>query len=227
MRALPRVHTRTPRAQTLIAFTGPDGSGKSTQLKRLCEALRDRGYSVGVAHQYEPVSPPLRTVKNRLRDRPLDPGLGDFSATPRTVGARAFAVGWWWLLSGWWRATAHVFVLRRCDVILLDRCYIDEIVRVSWRFGRERRGGWRLLRAAPTPAVVIALEADINDGWARKKQHNMSRPQYVAKREVVTAVNRTARRWWPVTEIVVDGRSIEDVGSEIMRVIQPALPARR
>jgi thymidylate kinase len=217
-----RVHTR--QVQTLIAFTGPDGSGKSTQLKRLRETLRDRGYSVGVAHQYEPVASPMRALKNRMRGGALDPTPGRFSPAPRSGRrARAFATGWWWLVSGWWRATAHVFVLRRCDVILLDRCYIDEIVRVSWRFGHEQQSGWRLLRAAPRPDVVIALEANASDGWARKKRRNMSRADYAAKREVVAAVNRAACRWWPVTAIVVDGRTTEDVESEILRVIQPKL----
>ena len=73
---------------------------------------------------------------------------------------------------------------------------------------------------------LSALEANASDGWARKKQRNMSRGEYAAKREVIASVNQTARRWWPVTPIVVEGRTTEDVESEILRVIQSELPAR-
>ena len=211
----PRSHV----SRTLIAFTGPDGSGKSTQLGKLVATLRERGYTVAVAHQYEPVSRPGRAIKSRVRK--FSSGSEPISGSPKTgalSGVVRTAATSWWLLSGCWRANAYAYSYRKYDVLLLDRCYIDEIVRVTWKLGRRPSRAWMLLRLVPTPAVVIALEASEADGWARKKARNMSRLEYSTKRDVIAEVNSTARQWWPLTRIVVGGRSTDDIASEVWKL---------
>ena len=46
-----------------ISFEGPDGSGKSTQVRKLAEALSRLGYDVATAS--EPAAPPLAGASGR------------------------------------------------------------------------------------------------------------------------------------------------------------------
>lgn len=67
-----------------IALDGPDGCGKSTQARRLVEALRAQGHSV--LHLREPGSTPFG---ERLREALLDPSVGDLA--PLTEALAFFA----------------------------------------------------------------------------------------------------------------------------------------
>ena len=58
----------------LIAFEGIDGSGKSTQIVKVADYLRERNYTVTVTHEPNPDSPYSKLIKTWVhmnRDKTL------------------------------------------------------------------------------------------------------------------------------------------------------------
>ena len=51
----------------LVAFEGIDGSGKTTQIHKVAEYLRNRDYTVTVTHQPNPKSPYSKYIKDRVK----------------------------------------------------------------------------------------------------------------------------------------------------------------
>lgn len=214
----------------VIGLTGADGAGKSTQVRILAERLRASGARVDTVHQYAPVFPVTAALKRRLAPRLLTvhqalvrPGttvpVSSASSRERSQSedARSGNIGLAvsWLALGWWRSVANLRRSRRCDVLLLDRCYVDEIVRVAWRTGRGRTLGLRLLGLLPAPHLVVALAIDEGTGWSRKKARNMTRGEYARKREIVMDVTAQAASVWPVRVIDVGAMSAPEVADRV------------
>ncbi len=51
----------------LIAFEGIDGSGKTTQMKRVADFLRNQNYSVIITHEPTRDSPYAQLIKNKIK----------------------------------------------------------------------------------------------------------------------------------------------------------------
>lgn len=225
----------------LIAFTGPDGAGKSAQIKLLVDALRARGWRVAIVHQYEPVTAVARGLKTRFRgvdarlqSRFTSPGATAVRARTSLVpldgvgeglevGGRSLigpALAAWWLLAGCWRALAHRHSARNLDALISDRCYIDEIVRVEWKLDRGGELGEALLRRLPPPDIVFYLQIGQELGWSRKKAQNTSALGYRRKRVAIERITEDAGTHWPIVRIDVDERTPQDVASEILDKVE-------
>jgi len=217
----------------VIGFTGLDGTGKSTQSSRLEQRLRQEGWRVVRVHQYEAITRlgqhlkrSLRSFQASLQARLVRPGTVVEEGSPgRPRGELTSGVGRSavlsrllaavWLVDGWWRGYVNWKRYPRCDFLILDRCFVDEIVRTEWKLGSGRRWGLHLLRRFPIPDLLFELQVDEETGWGRKKAWNMAREEYDRKRWVMEEVMLAVRQMWPVCTIRVDGRGIEEVAAQV------------
>lgn len=198
----------------VLAFTGQDGTGKSTQLALLREALEARGMSVGVVHQYGPTTwiggrilPWAKRIANRSMRAPHDienaarPGRRE--AGPLRCLASAVS-----LTLGWGRSLRNRLAHRAVDVLILDRCFVDEIIRARHKFACGRRLGSFILRyCVSRPALALAFTLDAATGWQRKKTRELTLDEYRRKVELTGETLLIAGQLWNLVLIPVDGLS--------------------
>jgi dTMP kinase len=98
-----------------VALDGPDGSGKSTQARLLCEALRQTGQEV--VHLREPGSTPFG---ERVRAALLDPDTGELDALTEAL---AFSAARRTMLE---REVAPA--LARGALVVAERCFLSTVV---------------------------------------------------------------------------------------------------
>jgi dTMP kinase len=141
-----------------FAFEGGEGTGKTTQLRILADALVERGYDVVVTH--EPGDSP---VGARLRQLLLDPATVVTAQTEALLYAADRA-----------EHVAHVVMpaLTRGAIVLTDR-YIDSSIAYQG-FGREldieeviRTSRWATGGLLPHLTLVLDLPAE--DGLRRAR----------------------------------------------------------
>lgn len=217
----------------VIAFTGLDGTGKSTQSARLEERLRQEGWRVVRVHQYEAITGlgqrlkrSLRSLQTSLQAQVVRPGTVVGEEPPKESGRggdRPAVLSRWlaraWLVDGWWRGYVNWIRHPCCDFLILDRCFIDEIVRAEWKMGSGQRWGLDLLRHFPIPDLVLEFQVDEETGWKRKKALNMAREEYDRKRRVMEEIMGAVRQIWPVRTIRVDQRGIEEVAARVYKEV--------
>jgi dTMP kinase len=152
-------------AGLFIAFEGVEGSGKSTQVRRLVATLQEEGLDVVVTR--EPGGPP---VAERIRDVLLDPNSGDMD--PRTeallyAAARAEHVR---------RVVAPA--LEQGKVVVCDR-FIDSSLAYQG-FARELGDSdvleinrWAV--EGVLPDIVVLLDVDVDEGLRRVRERTTKR----------------------------------------------------
>jgi thymidylate kinase len=217
----PGGHPLSVFPRTIVVFTGADGSGKSTQVSHLVSDLRSRGYTVSYAHQYEPVTPFMRWIKRRARGLYAGPQPRGIRPEKQRSDLRLteYATAAWWLVGGWWRGIAHLALMHRSDVAVLDRCFLDEIVRVQWKLERNSSMAWLLMRGLPRPTLVFALETSEATGWERKKAANMAREDYGRKRAVVEATVGRGAGLWRVERIDATHLAPDEIAADIVEQV--------
>lgn len=218
----------------VVCLTGLDGSGKSTQSKLLRQRLCQQGLRVVQVHQYEPVTAwgkllkrSMRVLADAVQARIARPGTVLAARAPRDGKARnkrrrilPTLLAIWWLVGGWWRARANLVLHRTCDVLVFDRCYVDELLRVAWKLDKQSLFGFVLMRSLPVPDLVLELQADEEDAWRRKKSLNTTREQHAHKREILKTIMDTVRGGWPVCVLRVRHRSEREVADDLYEEVQ-------
>lgn len=224
---------------SLIALSGVDCAGKSTQRALLLEALRARGLAPATVWSRAGYTPNLNAAKRVVRVLlgPLAPSYrpgARGSAVPAQPGRyprRASnlrqPLRWLWLTGAlldllWvygvrvrvWRARGRVVV---CDRHLLD-CLVD--LRVNFpEEGVERRWLFRALRrlaARPDAAFCLVVPAELSFERARTKGRRHGETREVLERRVAEYERAAAELGVPV----LDGRR---PAAELARAIQQGL----
>lgn len=209
-----------------VAFTGQDGTGKSTQIALLRERLLAEGRRVEVVHQYGPigvvgrgVSPWAKRAANRFMRGAARPG-----AFSRAVGWVAASAS---LLAGWRRSRHNVRRGRDCDVLILDRFFSDELIRAAHKFGRVPALGWWLLRhGVPAPDLVFTFSVEECAGWERKKTRELTFEEYARKTAVVRETLREAGRTWEIVTIAIDDLTPAEVFERVRKRVEGVLESR-
>lgn len=226
----------------VIAFTGLDGTGKSTQARLLTTALEERGMRVATVHHFAPTMPTVRSLKHRTRrilgrlqrstvvpgtavepaeprrGEPSDRLTGRFSTPARTLFRRALAI--YWTMTGYLKGATLRLRTRKADIVVSDRCFIDDLVRIRWKCATAPPAGNLLLRAQPRPDLVFSLAVDdSSEAWRRKKERNTTVAALEAKQRLHRTVVASARPRWPVQVINVTGRPAAQVHQQVLQAV--------
>lgn len=113
-------------------------------------------------------------------------------------------------------------------MLILDRYYPDEIVRVAHKFGvTPAVGYWMLTKLVPRPQLVISFTVDDRTGYQRKKTHELSFAEYVAKMSWIQAILERVAGCWDVVSINVDGLEREQVFEIVWQHARKLIAAER
>jgi thymidylate kinase len=181
------------RRGAVVALSGLDGSGKTSQAVALCRTLEGLGF--------DPVTEWTRLAANPSLDRIAAPvkrllvwRLGD-SATPAAAPpsldssrlaepakrirqrSRGMTAAWATVVSltnGWGQRRATVRHLRAGRVVVCDRYTLDSAVHLRYRYGeihRRRLQVWLIRLLSPTPLRSFYLDVPAETALARKSDH--------------------------------------------------------
>lgn len=218
----------------LIVFEGTDGSGKSTQFRRLCLRLEAEGKSFHrlVFPQYEEESSAL--IRMYLR--------GEFGSKPSDVNPYAasafYAVDRYAAYKKYWGEE-----YRGGGLILADRYTTSNAVHqasklegqarktyIDWLFDFEH-----VKMGLPEPDLVIYLDLPVEQSLdlLKKRQeeageeHDIHEADSTYLMSCRNAALEAAKQYgWTIVCALDDGgalRSVEDIHQEIWQVIQPCL----
>jgi thymidylate kinase len=181
------------RRGALIALSGLDGSGKTSQAVALCDALERLGF--------DPVTQWTRLAANPSLDRIAGPvkrllawRLGAAVPAPPTTAvldssrlaepakrvrqrSRVMTAAWATIVSvanGWEQRRATVAHLRAGRVVVCDRYTLDSAVHLRYRYGETSRRQFqvRLIRLlSPRPLRCYFLDVPAETALARKSDH--------------------------------------------------------
>ena len=201
-----------------VSFEGPEGSGKSTQIRLLAEALGRLGYRV--TQTREPGGSPVgREIRRLLLNTPVKP----------SPDAELFL-----FLADRADHVASIIrpALERGEVVLCDR-YADSTFAYQGggrglslprlrRLNREATGGLN-------PHLTFLLDIPAEKGLARAgkreagKKDRMEKEKLAFHRRVRSAFLRFAKAEPKRIKVLDAGRTIEDLSAEILKRVEVRL----
>lgn len=173
-----------------ISFSGLDGSGKSTLIGVLKQALEQRGRRVAVVHMIHQVGvyASLRRMRDRLLRRPqaATPAHSPSGNEGRTGPARGYRrirntiMRNRWVRQGVYAIDLAVFLVIRLyhegvrrRILIMDRYFYDMLVEAA--DGRDWEWIRQLIRITPTPAVPVFVALPPEVAYARKGERTPER----------------------------------------------------
>ncbi len=219
----------TKRRVMLICLTGMDGTGKTTQARRLVSTLRARGIrSKYVWNTYQPVlMKPLIVLGQALFFRNRDPFRDYAGYSHRKLGLlRNRLLAWSYerlvLLDYWVQNLAQVRVpLLAGNTVVSDRYVHDAIVNLTVDLGyspeKTRSKLDEALRTVPRPDLIFFLDAPEEVSF-RRKNDIPAVAHLKNRRDLYLEMARVSGA------ILIDGsRGLDDVealiNSEVKRVL--------
>ncbi len=192
-----RAVLRRPRRGAVVALSGLDGSGKSSQAQHLAETFERLGSDVEViwtslaSHPRWlralagavkwPLAIVARVTGRRADSRPA-PGLPDGSEDPaKALRARSSILTFAWSMTltlrlAADRARAAWPALLRGRLVICDRYELDTLVHMRYQFGERRRfrAQRALLRlASPRPTLAYLLDVPPQTACRRKQDFTL------------------------------------------------------
>jgi len=213
-------HQRRPtrlRRPRVVALSGIDGSGKSSQAQALRAALEQLGHEAAV--EWSPfgqnawlnvIGRPAKRLLRRLRptEPASDTGLERTSGT--ALRERNAGVNYLWsavvtLANGLAQLRTIARHSRQGRLVIYDRYSLDSTVQLRFRYGADRRFGLqraliRILAPKPVAAFYLDIPPEVsldrkNDRWTLddlETQSRLYREEYAAARSTRLDGRRTA-----------------------------------
>jgi thymidylate kinase len=237
----PRSYLHRPRRGAIIAFSGLDGAGKSTQAQALRASLAALGYESELVWTPIGQSAALRrfasAAKRALWLLPVGPLAGarpeaveshilsrTEPGTPAFGPSRSLASHVWSTVTTLANAVAFKRAARgtrvRGRIVIYDRYVLDTMVELRFRYAPEARLSFqeRLIRAiAPTPDRAYLL--DISPEVAHQRKPDWSLEQTRLRAGLYRRVHANIG----VSRLDA-GRALDDISSEIVRDVLDLLP---
>jgi dTMP kinase len=206
-----------------ITFEGPEGSGKSTQIRRLAAALEAQNLPVVMTRE-----PGGTTIGNAIRAVLLDPARTEMSARAETLLFNAA------------RAQIVDQVIRPAldagQIVLCDRYADSTLAYQGFGHGQPLEALRRLgeyATAGLTPDLTIYLDIDVLEGLRRKQEGgaeewNRMEEKALAFHQAVRAGYLQLAAAEPQRWLVVDAvQSVEAVHAIILARMQTLVAAQR
>jgi thymidylate kinase len=221
----------------LITFSGLDGSGKSTLIAGLKQALEQRNKRVAVFHMYYDVGllAGLRYIwkkvggeKEKLSEKseahsPREPA--DDGRTATLLSRVRYMIGWNKSL----RLFIYPFDLLiflfyrlyiekvRRQILIMDRYFYDTLVDVAE--GRRWYGVRVLSRLTPTPSLPVLVDISPEEAFSRKGEHSVA---YLSRRRL------SYQKLFPKGEgaiVLAGGDDINDTRRRLEKIVMERLAA--
>jgi len=215
--SMDRPATTTTDPGLLVTFEGGEGTGKSTQVERLAEWLREHGHTVVTARE-----PGSTQVGEAVREILLE-------TAPDTLAPEAE-------LALYLAARAELLAevvrpaLARAEIALLDR-YADSSVAYQG-YGRgldpaRVRDLCDFATGGLTPDLTVLIDLPVDDGLGRQSRPDRLERAGRAFHERVRSGYRRIALNNPERFVVVDGRlEIDEIEAEIRQRVEPLLASR-
>jgi thymidylate kinase len=228
VRASSRRRVRFPT----VAFMGLDGSGKSTQADLLGRYVSARGGHWVTVHHSSTKVPGAAILKRRFHSRAIRilkrqgahvQSGGTDRQQPGGGNALSWIISAYLVCGSFCKALWYRWRFQTAGVIL-DRCLLDDLIKVEWRFGCRAPAANRLLQLAPKPDLVIVLDGDPATTFERKKAKNCSYPEYLRKKAILQSWLHAAEdRGWTIRTVTITGKQIEEVHEMVLNTLfEPA-----
>lgn len=229
----------------LVAFSGIDGSGKTTQARLLVRHLCERGVDARYATAIGPNTRSLRLLKDRIAPRFLEredalvrggsghadaPSAGSDSveySPPTRDGSPSRlsgALGLGFLARGVWQAWVTPRTRRDGDVVVLDRYLHDDLVRVAWRYGFDERRLAALSRLVPDPDLHVRLLAASTTAWKRESDGRTTRDEHAAKNACYDRLFDALPDDAQVVSIDTEGSGIDATHRRVLAAFEECVP---
>lgn len=186
-----RTFLRKPRRRVVIALSGLDGSGKSSQASAAREALIRLGHEADTVWMPITANPAVWRVSAASRhvlrlfrwapgfrrlDRKVAAGES-FFATPGETRRAGLLTRAWVAYIALANGITHRRLARRADVVVFDRYVLDSVVRMRYLWGGSFTfAAWllRVLSPKPTLAFLLDVPGDValgrkQDQWSREE----------------------------------------------------------
>ena len=207
----------------IIVLTGVDGSGKTTQAKRLCDALCERDIDARYEHLTGPNLSVTRKLKDRIGEAFLDredkaqlPADGrETEISSNSLGTFQL-MGLFFLYRGTWQSWYNIVSNKDADVIILDRFLYDDLVRVHWKYRYNVDWLAKLKHFVPDPDIVFWLDTRPEVAWERESDGRTTVKQHERKKESVDTICRRILTDRNTMQIDTSEQSIEEVHSQII-----------
>lgn len=195
---------RRPPRGAVVALSGLDGAGKSTQAAQLAESLQSLGYDTVVQWQrvsYDPsldrITAPVRAVLMKLPRPAAAPSRPSDCAEelpPDRLAAQALRQRFAFIGATWVGVVAgrHAWQVRRQTreqmhrgrIVIRDRYELDAVVQLREQYGDslDVSRQVRLVRLlTPRPVAAWFLDVSADEAW-RRKPHEFDPVQLVGQR---------------------------------------------
>jgi dTMP kinase len=205
-----------PRRGLFITFEGGDGSGKSTQIRRVAARLTSMGYAVVTTAE-----PGGTRIGKAIREILLNPEHTELAPRAEMLlyfASRAQNV-----------AECILPALAESKIVISDR-YTDSTLAyqgIARGLGADAvRDVHRFACQGLDPDITIVLELDVETGLARARQKADDRIEQEGRsfhNDVLRAYRRLAAEEPARVRLVNAGRSVEEVADDVWRQLKPHL----
>ncbi|MBM3252991.1 MAG: hypothetical protein FJZ16_01905 [Candidatus Omnitrophica bacterium] len=208
----------------IVVFTGIDGSGKTSHSGAIKEYLVGRGFLVNYVHQFAPSIRYIRKLKRTftyllggVEANLIRPGTIEQDKYCHAMRRNRFLIKMaqnliviYSLAIGLARTWLKIMLSINRDVVIFDRYYIDEIIRLEWKFGINLyKLGWTC-SLIPSPYCMFFLELSPEVAWGRKETGSLSKILFWEKNERYIKWIRRVGKTWKVLSICTDKESFHE-----------------